>query len=67
MWGAGGGQDGREDECLLGQGTGNSAACWVLIKLFARPVSPSFPAQHFSLCQTLQASPFAREGQVGLS
>lgn len=33
VWGAGGGQDGREDECLLGQGTGNSAVCWALIKL----------------------------------
>lgn len=67
MGGAGGGQDVREDECLLGQGTGNSAACWALIKLFARPVSPSFPTQRFSLCQTLQANPFARVGQVGLS
>lgn len=60
-------EDGREDEHLLGQGTGNGAAWWALIQLFARPANPSLPAQRFSLCQTLPASPFARVGQMGLS
>lgn len=50
-----------EDECLV------RLPETALIKLFIMPGGPRLPVQRFVLCQTLQASPFVRVGQMPLS